>query len=109
MSELKERLKAIAQEKGLSIRSFERKSSLSVGFVNASKKTLNQKSAENILRAFPDLNQEWLLTGEGSMLKDVDDNNTVVDTSQADLLEALKKSQEQIDRLLGIIERMQSL
>lgn len=67
-----ERIKEFIDSKGLSISAFER----SIGMSNASfSKSLKNKGAigtdklENILRIYPELNPEWLLTGVGSMLK----------------------------------------
>lgn len=111
MEMLKSRLLDFIKATGLSVRAFEKKAGLSNGYIMRVKEGFNAQKITDILRAFPNLNPNWLLTGEGSMLKDVDclDGSINVDASQADLLAALKKAQEQIDRLLGIIERMQSL
>lgn len=58
--------------KGMTIASFER----SIGMANASfGKSLKNKGAigtdklENILRIYPELSPNWLLTGEGDMIK----------------------------------------
>ena len=69
---------------------------------------------------FPELNRDWLLYGEGEMLKSpvqeikgdnntqvIGDGNHVSTPSTLDkALDALAKSQEQIDRLIGVLEKM---
>jgi hypothetical protein len=66
------RLKKFIDIKGISIHSFEKK----VGFSNGAfatplknNKTIGVDKVENILRIFPDINAEWLLTGDGEMLR----------------------------------------
>lgn len=68
MANVKERMYLIAKLKGLPISSFERLAGLSNGYVSAMKGTFGVEKLENILRAFPDLNREWLLYGRGEML-----------------------------------------
>lgn len=80
---------------------------------------VSQDLANKIMCAYPQLDMRWLLTGEGSMLRDggyvvqnnrdgdnIHGNNVNVDKSEAALLELLKKKDEQIDKLLGIIEKL---
>ena len=84
----------------------------------------------NTLKSFPDLSAEWLMRGEGPMLRpdpsqsvgDISGSTVVGNnvhgsgnniTSHAELaalqgqyLEMLKKRDEQIDRLTAVIERL---
>ena len=77
----------------------------------------------DIQRAFPDLNSNWLLTGEGEMLNpsvvqnnqngdNIHGQSVTVNKTETDYIaiikmqsEQLSKSQEQIDRLLTLLER----
>lgn len=67
-SELKERLKDFIEYKGLNVRKFEEMCSMSNGYVSSMRKGLGSEKLNNVLNKFPDLNREWLLYGEGSML-----------------------------------------
>lgn len=67
---LKERLLEYCQHRNVKISAFERMSGLSNGYFNQVKKNPSQSKLSKIKTAFPDLNTEWLLTGEGQMLKD---------------------------------------
>lgn len=73
MSNTLNRIKEYIDYKGLSVRSFEE----TVGFSNGSfasqlknNRTIGVDRVENILQKYPDLNAQWLLTGQGSMLKE---------------------------------------
>lgn len=109
---------------------------LSNGTIGKSRKDgrdLSDRVIEQILNFYTDLNKVWLLTGEGEMLNKKiyqeakGDNNTqvagngnnvnVTTTSLLEELaaqrkltekaqEQLSKAQEQIDRLLSIIEKL---
>lgn len=67
------------QYKGLSQGKFERMCNMSNGYLNNLKKTIGSEKLQNVCRAFPDLNTEWLLYGEGEMLKT--DNHSVQQTN----------------------------
>ena len=72
MSNTVGRIKEFIDFKGLSVRKFEE----IVGFSNGAfatqyknNKSIGSDKIENILCSFPELNPEWLLTGNGEMLK----------------------------------------
>lgn len=73
---VKERIKEFAKSKKISIREFERLSGLNYGYVNAIRVSIQPDKLEGIASHFDDLNVEWLLTGEGEMLKKK--NNSIV-------------------------------
>lgn len=105
---------------------------LAVGTLGKSRKPnrdLSDKSVEQILNFYTDLNRVWLLTGEGEMLRasvvqtGSNNNNqqgngnsynssSALDKaldSIAEQIQITKKSQQQIDRLLAVIEKMQGI
>ena len=65
---LKERLIKFSELKELNVSLFERECNLSNGFINSSGKSIRHDSLEKISKRFPDLNREWLQTGEGDMI-----------------------------------------
>lgn len=95
-----------------------------LGQARTGKSDLGSKTIEKILNKYQDLNRVWLITGEGEMLKSgisqdgenntqvIGDGNHVNTPSALDkALEALAKaqemnakSQEQIDRLITLLE-----
>lgn len=65
---VKERLIRFIKSKGLSQKKFEQVVGLSNGYVNNISRSIGADKMQSILCAFPELNQTWLLTGEGEML-----------------------------------------
>lgn len=68
---VKERLIEFIEHKRISRRSFALGIGASSSFVNSISRGIGAEYVERIKTAYPDLNIAWLLTGEGSMLKDV--------------------------------------
>ena len=98
-----------------------------IGLARSGKSDLGAKATEKILNKYQDLNKVWFITGEGDMLKSPvqeikGDNNTQVIgdgnhvSTPSTLDKALdeiaaqrklvEKSQEQIDRLIGVLEKL---
>lgn len=128
-----DRLNLFIEHKGLAVSAFEKAAGLSNGYVKKVKKAPSPDKCEDILKAYPDLNPSWLLYGEGEMLREAPtaqivqgDSNTVAGrdlttSTPAGLVDALNKAldqnarsqeqvskaQEQIDRLLGLLEQTQ--
>ena len=132
---VKERTLEFIEHKGLKMVQFEQMCGLSSGYVKAMRVGFGRDKLNNVLAQFPELSREWLLYGEGTMLKSgnfsqnqekITQNNengdniqgqnvTVQSNTQSNVDEFLAiikkqanqitKSQEQIDRLISIIEK----
>lgn len=68
MGLLKSRVLEYCKLKNIAISKFEASAELSNGYINNVKNRPSSKTIEKICRAFPDLNPDWLMTGEGAML-----------------------------------------
>lgn len=66
---LQDRIRKFAEYKGLQPKSFELIVGLSNGAFSKLSDNTRKSTIDRISTAFPDLNQTWLLTGEGEMLK----------------------------------------
>lgn len=66
---VKERLKEFINYIGINQHKFETCCGLSNGYVNNIRVSIQPKTLQRIALSFPNLNQAWLLTGEGEMLK----------------------------------------
>jgi transcriptional regulator with XRE-family HTH domain len=104
-------------------------SNVTIGRIINEKRTPNPSTLQKIINRFPQVNYDWLLTGEGEMLKNnqqigdishstvvganVNGNgNKITHNDFADMIELqkgyqdlLKRKDEQIDRLIGLIEK----
>ena len=67
-AKVKERLFSFIEQMGMSKLAFEKVCGLSNGYLRNFKGNLGEDKLSNILAAFPELNKDWLLYGEGSML-----------------------------------------
>lgn len=66
---VKERIETFCNFKKISMREFERLTGLNHGYVNTIRKGIGNEKLAGIMDAFPDLSRDWLLYGEGEMLK----------------------------------------
>lgn len=130
MSTVKDRTIEFVKNKGITMKTFEQKCNLSTGYVTSMRKGFGSEKLNNVLTAFPELNRDWLLYGEGEMLKGSasqtsnDDRlhnancnlsdaaalldkalNEIAAMRQA-LTDALAENQRNTERLLSIIENM---
>lgn len=128
---VKDRLKIYIKYLGIGQSKFEKQCNLSNGYINNSKGNFGASKLEYILKLHPELNREWLLTGEGEMLKSSvqearGDNNTQIAgnsnnvNTSAEMQIALNEisemrklvqeqvriNKEQTDKFLAIIEKL---
>lgn len=68
---IKERTLEYIKSKNISVKEFETRCGLSNGYVAAMRKGFGADKLNNVLTAFPDLNRDWLLYGEGKRTKEV--------------------------------------
>lgn len=69
MGNIKTRTLEFIHYKGLKMKAFEEKCGLSSGYVTSMRNGFGPDKLNNVLNAFPELNRDWLLYGEGSMLR----------------------------------------
>lgn len=126
---IRDRLQQFIAFSGLTNKSFENKCGLGNGFVSKVGDSIRKEKLELISKSFPELNIDWIINEKGEMLKpnqtvgDICNSNVsgvnvngqeihinpnayetllkIVESNQ----KSIEKFQEQIDRLIAIIEK----
>jgi tRNA A37 threonylcarbamoyladenosine modification protein TsaB len=112
------RIKQYIDFKSVKVSAFEKEIGMSNGsFASQLKnnKTIGVNKLENILKKYPDLNPEWLLTGNGNMLKlDILNDQPVTysktlnedsnDLNYKELAEARKETIDSLKKLIVYLE-----
>lgn len=83
--DIKNRTIQFIKENHITKAEFERRCGLSNGYINSMREGFGVKKLEQVLQAFPDLNREWLLYGEGEMLKENRFRNEIEDVMPDEL------------------------
>lgn len=108
METIKDRLKIFAAYMNLSVRAFESSCGLINGYINMLNEAGSGKLAK-IHEAYPQLNMDWLLFGEGDMIKSEAVHNTApifqggsnINNTQSGIpAEMLERSQTQLSEAL---------
>lgn len=126
MEKIGEKLSAFFKEKGITQEEVAAQLGVSQSYVNAllnDKKAFGKKQAQKWNELFG-LSVNWLLTGDGNITNDgvvqnnqngdnIQGHSVTVNKTEKDYIDIIKtqaeqlsKSQQQIDRLIAIIERM---
>jgi len=124
MNTAKDRLLEFLVYLGIGQNAFEKNVGISNGYISHNKGSIGSEIVSKISKIYSELNTDWLLSGNGEMIKSTVNQNNVngdniqghnvsVEKSQTDkFLDLLKtkddqlsKSQEQIDRLIGLLEK----
>ena len=124
---VKERLREFIKYKEISERQFCRKIGVSGSYVNSMRTSIQPDKLKSISEQYPELNPIWLITGEGEMLQPSNTNhvsgagntavagngNKVTHNDIAGLIELqkgyqdmLRDKDEQINRLISVIEKL---
>lgn len=77
MNSLQDRLSIFLNHKKLLMQTFERKSNISTGAGSRLSEKSREYTFDRISRAFPDLNINWLKTGEGEMLNPTNQSRNI--------------------------------
>jgi hypothetical protein len=76
---VKSRLKEFLKLQDIKVIDFERSISASNGYVNSISKSIGVDKISLIIENYPNLNIEWLLTGNGNILRSSNNNSTNID------------------------------
>jgi transcriptional regulator with XRE-family HTH domain len=123
---VKERIKKFIKYKEITERAFCTSIGVSFSYVNSIRKSIQPDKMKIITEIYPELNPIWLITGDGDMLTGNINNvsgrgntavagngNRVTNNDIAGLIELqkgyqtmIKEKDEQINRLISVIEKL---
>ena len=122
---IKDRILQFLETENIAKAQFERQCGFSNGYINSIKEGIGAEKLERILREYPLLRREWLLSGVGEMyisdreISNIVEEDTLDGTNSFQLLSSITKSlineisaqrrvtekaQEQIDRIITMLE-----
>ena len=78
MESIKDRIIKFIRYRGLRVKQFENICGLSNGYINSMRKGFGREKLENVLSMFPELNRDWIVYGEGEMLKPNTQSRTII-------------------------------
>lgn len=110
MSLALKRIKEYIDSKGINIHAFEKSVNISNGaFASQLKKnkTIGVDKLENILKIYSDLNPDWVLTGNGDMLKQLTAQHSDVNSSTLFMMQ--KNCEQTVDSLNNVIAAQQKI
>lgn len=99
---VKERLIIYLDYKKETKSAFGRKIGVSAAYITSMRKSIDAEKLKSIAMEYPDLNIEWLMTGEGEMLK----NSSSFEKNEHDL--TVSDMYKEICRLNRIVENQQN-
>lgn len=102
---LKSRLIEFIASKGMSIRRFEIECGLPNAYVSNIRNNITSRRLEVITAKFPDLNLQWLMTGEGSMSRNESSEGSGTD---ADIERRLSEMNMQLIRMMTEFVRQET-
>lgn len=99
VSEVSDRLASFLKYKGKGQTAFEQEAGLSRGYVQKASDNMGYKIKSKISEYCPELNMDWLLTGEGNMLKDEQHVSEVTDVKSLSHLKSkdVKKDEQMVN------------
>lgn len=101
---VKDRLVAYLNQKGIKQRTFEKSIGVSFGYVTSMRKGLGAEKIELVRQLYPDLNIEWLLTGDGGMLKSKQNRlNSLENPDQGDALMQLINNNTRLTESMQVL------
>lgn len=81
---IKDRVYLFLNYKNITVKRFEEECDLSNGYISSMRKGFGTQKLNNVLTKYPELNREWLLYGEGEMLKSATGSQLPTHSSQPD-------------------------
>ena len=95
---MRERLRAYIRAKGITEYRFLKEAKLSLAFFTSDAVGVSARTLVKIGEAYPDLNLDWVTTGNGSMTTDADGYISLTDHQRA-----LRRKDDEIEHLKALL------
>ena len=103
MTSITDRIQLFSNFMGISVRAFLTKAGISPSYLSNLKGSIGSDKMVGIIKAYPLLNIEWLITGEGEMTKGDDNQKMKIEEEATEVILNLSKTismqQKEINRL----------
>lgn len=96
MKTIKDRIVEYVLHIGVSNRQFEIECNLSNGTINNIKDGISSPNLEKIFNRYPNLSLEWLVTGQGNMLKSASSESLLSSDKEQEYKDAIKELETEI-------------
>ncbi len=107
--DIKDRLKEVRDYAKMGQTNFEKHTGISSGYFNKVKSSVGSDTIIKIADKFPELNIEWLITGNGTMLKsETSPINVDGDLNKIEVERKIKRLESSMDALIEQNERLQA-
>lgn len=103
---IKERLIIFCKRKNISRSAFARSIGVSATYVGSIRKSIAPDKLQRISHLYPDLNIDWLITGQGEMLRELKQNDNVQPALSGDMLAYLREKDNEIRELRARIDEL---
>lgn len=108
ISDLQARVRQFISHLGMDVSEFEERIGASNGFVSKIGSSMRANSLEKIYNRYPALNNVWLLTGKGNMIKTEGDEDVVM--SKVDIIiDENRRLKKENSELKDMVIRLQQL
>lgn len=101
MKTIKDRIVEYVAHINMSNRQFEIECSLSNGTINNIKDGISSPNLEKIFIQHPDLNLEWLISGNGNMLKPASSGTPLSNQKETEYKNTIRELEAEINQLKG--------
>lgn len=99
--DIKDRIKEYIALKRITVAEFERNTSLSNGYIKNLKSSIGADKLNEIISAYSDLNLEWLVTGNGDMIKSDSSGIPLSDQKETEYKNTIRELEAEINQLKG--------
>lgn len=104
---VKDRIYSFIEYKGITVKKFEEMCSLSNGYISAMRKGFGGGKLNNVLTQFPELNRNWLLFGDGEMIKTNNQPEYITQSVESDArkFDVMEDRESTLKEMIAFMER----